>query len=307
MLVDGYFGGTMFAEGDRKTDFVAADFKVGDLFVGWQPASDNASKNVYYTAVYQGNGVFLAADQRTGTTENGYAYVYGTDSTTVFSAEELKAFTAYYVLRPRQVITPENLIAPGTLTKKEQGTIAAITSEDIKNKVWTVNQFAPHVYNTAGIDVSAYFGTNPNDGTNLTNFGMFNAIFRYESSIGGYQVRPNNYRGYVDFAHDMLVDGYFGGTMFTEGDRKTDFVAADFKIGDLFVGWQFASDDASKKVYYTAVYQGDGVFLAADQRAGTTENSYAYVYGTDSTTVFSAEELAAFTAYYVLRPSQVVR
>ena len=307
MLVGDYYGGTEFAT--SKTDFTEADFEIGDLFVAYGPATDG-SGNVYYTAVYQGGGTFLAIDQ-TGSSKGG-AYVFKKDSTTVFNADIATRFKMYYVLRPGYVIEDKDEseeVKPGLeLTEEQKAAISALQVSAIKNKVWTVNQFAPHVYSAAGIDISAYFGTNPNDGTtNLTNFGMFNAIFRYESSIGGYQVRPNNYSGYVDFAHDMLVDGYFGGTMFAEGDRKTDFAAADFEIGDLFVGWQPASDNESKKVYYTAVYQGNGVFLAADQRTGTTENGYAYVYGTDSTTVFSAEELTTFTAYYVLRPSCILK
>ena len=135
---------------------------------------------------------------------------------------------------------------------------------------------------------------------------MFNSIFRYEKTIGGYQVRPNNYNGYIDYCHDMLVEGYYGGTNFIEQDRRT-FTADDFEIGHLFCGWKPASDNASKNVYYTAVYQGNGVFLAIDQTDSTSANSYAYEYGTDTTTVFDAAALAEFTAYYVLRPSQIIR
>ena len=279
--------------------FTVSDFQIGDIFCAFK-YNDSGSK-IYWDGVYQGDSKFLMFST---TSSNGRSTI---DTTTVFSETIATDFALYYILRPSQAASYTGMrdISTGALTETEESWISAITPNLVTNKVWLLNDLAPKIYSYANIDISAYFGTNPMllDGNGnpkpLTNYNMGETLFRWEN--GKRVVRPSNYNLYLSYCNKMLVEGYYGGTEFATS--KT-FTAADFQIGDLFVAYGPATD-GSGNVYYTAVYQGDGVFLAADQTGSSKGGNYAYAQ--DTTTVFNENISTRFSMYYVLRPSNLAK
>jgi hypothetical protein len=88
----------------------------------------------------------------------------------------------------------------------------------------------------------------------------------------------------------MLVDGYYGGSIF---NHPNQFTAEDFKIGDIFCARNGSEKD------YVALYLGDGEFLTFDEADSPKESI-------DTTSVFSENLDDIFDYYYVLRPSQYI-
>lgn len=172
------------------------------------------------------------------------------------------------------------------LTAAEKSAISALKPDDIK-ECYTVRDLAPRVYEAANVNVSPYFGKTPS-GNSLTNFWIGYALFASDGSL-----RTEDDEAYIANCTAMLVEGYYGGTKF---NSSRTFVEDDFEIGDLFCGYKTVD---GKKLYYTAVYQGNGLFLAADQSSGTT------LYLQDLNTVFAEDIGSTFTIYYVLRPAQL--
>lgn len=287
MMVPDYYGGKFIKYHDKL--FTADDFEVGDIFC----AQQTSPTKEYYTGIYQGDGKFIMIRHY-----NNTPYI---DTTTVFSETIAEDFDFYYVLRPSlyNSYTQVRDITTGKLTETEKYWLSRITPADVKGKVWLINDFSKTVYKMANIDVSAYL--------TQSNYNTVGQIFRNESTLGGYHVRPNNYNGYNKTYNTLLLKDCFGGTMIAPSLRKTDFTADNFQIGDMFAGYAPATDNAGKNVYITAMYVGNGYFLIANQLAGTSANSYSYTYTLDNTLLYDADFLNSLTIYYVLRPDQLAK
>ena len=89
MLIDKSWGGTWFAPDDQNLANV--EFQVGDIFAG--QFKDTA--NIYWTALYQGDGKFLVQQNISG----------GTATCMVKTYEEIASINwiIYYVLRPENL------------------------------------------------------------------------------------------------------------------------------------------------------------------------------------------------------------
>jgi hypothetical protein len=290
MLVDKSWGGEYFAPNDQHT-VAQDDFRVGDVFCGRY--SDNGT-NVYWVALYQGNGEFLVQESHN---TNGLDCFVKTH-------EEIYAvdWICYYVLRPDNLAAGTRVITDGTLTAVEKYKLVNLTPEEanaVENATTELNNiqnFAPWVYEQMGIDIS--------DHITKSSWNVYVAIFN------GSNLRAPTSGSYVADLSTMNVADAWGGFRF-DVDKRHALTVDTFEVGDIFTGKYTDSNGASH--YWTAVYQGNSKFLTQDTNTKlvsvvTLDQITALIPGADvdQTTTVSESVHNLWEFYFVLRPNQLV-
>ena len=286
------WGGVIDGAADRKIADVVSQLQIGDVVCGRY----KGTKNYYYTALYQGDHFLV---------------VHGNPSATcqIMTAAELDAIGLYYwyTLRPEQlapksggdVVDPPSEpsepsepveptlrdMATGKLTDEEKAAISALTPERWKEECQsrTLQKILPWVYKSAGVDVTLHSGY---DGSLSVN-SVSNLFANGDTSAAGYA-----------YFSKILVAGSYGTSVVGIGTE-------DLQIGDIFcsaVTVNKVLSSGTLKLYYVAIYQGNGNFLVVydvfnPENDGRTEGKG----------IMSAAELNAmeFTYRYILRPEQL--
>lgn len=285
MLVEGYYGGTYFADGLSRT-FTAADFEVGDIFCGNHKnmVVDGTKQHTYWVGIYQGNGKFLFI---TKTDNVGKSCVIGGEE--IFAEDLDTTMLYYYVLRPNQLAQNEDTeeprdIAAGALTDDEKVALAALTGMDWENagKPNNLIAVADWAYKAAGVDLSAFVTDNINALRKLIFPTTQTGTSEGKKAILTPSDSNSNYI-------TMLVNNSWGGTYFRSADQHT-LTVNEYAIGDIFC----AQCDGS--VYLVAIYQGNSQFLVQNTDAKTC---------TSMTLSQLTESSSSWYYYFVLRPDQI--
>ncbi len=287
MLVPESYGGTAF----NSSFIITPDMlQVGDLFCGAQKATVNGKDSTrYVVGIYQGNGKFLFI-------ENGGAKgnIASYDTKSVFSKNIGKEWSYYYILRPDRIATVKKVVdtppvypefpADPTLRFIDAYKLAPWETEAIANLTfdnWSANcasyqltNILPWVYKQAGIDIA------------MDKYG-YQAL-----TWAGANDSANTKGSYYD---KILVSGSRGSNVKGSGIKNS-------QIGDIFGGRVVVKgkDGADVNLYYGAVYQGDGKWMAFYDTYSAGEKGH-------ETKILSVEDLNAITwnFRYVLRPQQL--
>ena len=287
MLVPESYGGTAF----NSSFIITPDMlQVGDLFCGAQSATVNGQASTrYVVGIYQGNGKFLFI-------ENGGAKgnIASYDTKSVFSKNIGKEWSYYYILRPDRLATVKKVVdeppvypefpADPTLRFIDAYKLASWETEAIANLTfdnWSANcasyqltNILPWVYKQAGIDIA------------MDKYG-------YQALTWAGANDSANTKG--SYYNKILVSGSRGSNVKGSGIK-------DSQIGDIFGGRVVVKgkDGADVNLYYGAVYQGDGKWMAFYDTYSAGEKGH-------ETKILSVEDLDAITwnFRYVLRPQQL--
>ena len=287
MLVPESYGGTAF----NSSFIITPDMlQVGDLFCGAQKATVNGKDSTrYVVGIYQGNGKFLFI-------ENGGAKgnIASYDTKSVFSKNIGKEWSYYYILRPDRIATVKKVVdtppvypefpADPTLRFIDAYKLAPWETEAIANLTfdnWSANcasyqltNILPWVYKQAGIDIA------------MDKYG-------YQALTWAGANDSANTKG--SYYNKILVSGSRGSNVKGSGIKNS-------QIGDIFGGRVVVKgkDGADVNLYYGAVYQGDGKWMAFYDTYSAGEKGH-------ETKILSVEDLDAITwnFRYVLRPQQL--
>ena len=287
MLVPESYGGTAF----NSSFIITPDMlQVGDLFCGAQKATVNGKDSTrYVVGIYQGNGKFLFI-------ENGGAKgnIASYDTKSVFSKNIGKEWSYYYILRPDRIATVKKVVdtppvypefpADPTLRFIDAYKLAPWETEAIANLTfdnWSTNcasyqltNILPWVYKQAGIDIA------------MDKYG-------YQALTWAGANDSANTKG--SYYNKILVSGSRGSNVKGSGIKNS-------QIGDIFGGRVVVKgkDGADVNLYYGAVYQGDGKWMAFYDTYSAGEKGH-------ETKILSVEDLDAITwnFRYVLRPQQL--
>ena len=182
-------------------------------------------------------------------------------------------------------------ITTGALTQAEMDALKNYVPE----KTGTFSPIIKEAYTVANIDLRPVVGTD----------SWFTIKGKLFDGAGNVVDGTTNY-------HKMLMPGYYGGV---EGGAARTFKPEDFKIGDVFAGAHnvgcSASGTATKWVYITGVYIGDGKFMVSESHPAacndTCSKSYVDTYGDADSVIWAAEDYmkTTYKFYFVLRPERL--
>ena len=384
MLMPGYYGGV---EGGTARTFTPADFKIGDVFAGAHNVgcseSGTATKWVYITGVYIGDGKFMVSESHpaacTDTCSKTYVDTYGAANSAIWANEEYMKTTYkfYFVLRPERLAVDaiQSISLDKTTALVEAGNNVTLavsknpaTAADATTTTWTSSKTAVATVadgkvtavaageaiitvNCDGytasctVTVEPAASTEPRDITTgvltsaeidaLKNYvpakpGTFSPIIKEAYEAANIDLAPivgtdswftvkgkifdgagNVVAGTTNY-HKMLMPGYYGGV---EGGTARTFTPADFKIGDVFAGAHNVgcseSGTATKWVYITGVYIGDGKFMVSESHPAactdTCSKTYVDTYGDANSAIWATEDYmkTTYKFYFVLRPERL--
>lgn len=182
-------------------------------------------------------------------------------------------------------------ITTGALTQAEMDALKNYVPE----KTGTFSPIIKEAYTVANIDLRPVVGTD----------SWFTIKGKLFDGAGNVVDGTTNY-------HKMLMPGYYGGV---EGGAARTFKPEDFKIGDVFAGAHnvgcSASGTATKWVYITGVYIGEGKFMVSESHPAacndTCSKSYVDTYGDANSVIWAAEDYmkTTYKFYFVLRPERL--
>jgi len=245
-------------------------WKIGDIVIARHKPSGS---NVYFAAVYMGNGTFMEKG-----TKSGYIAKYN-------SPDELytsRNWEHIFVLRPDQLFTgatavPRPSLKDKALTAEEKKVIANLAADYSKIGGNQLDDTVIYVYDSVDVSLSKYFTKSAND----TYYALF-------SSKG---VPTSVTLENVNF-HRMLVDKSWGGTNFTNNNKDAYTPALkDLAVGDIFVGRYSGG-------YWYAIYQGNGKFMVGQ----SAKKAETMTFNDSDNTIYAAQE---WIYYFILRPDQL--
>ena len=291
-----YFSKMLVAgsHGTSTTGIGIENPQIGDIFCGAVTVQKNLSSGslkLYYVAIYQDSGSFLAVYD---------VFDPATDSRTegkrIMSATELGAltFTYRYILRPTQLVEPRNIVT-GKLTDEEKAAFSAITAQQ-----WAADCGAGNVdniltwaYNTIDIDITKAEGY-----AAKTAHNIFNYLFELPSGAAFYAPKAEDSTDAANiFYHNIQLANIYGGTIFESNVSLAQNLNA-LQIGDIFCArLRTKVNGQNEDRYWIGLYQGDGNFLTVYT---TLDNARLCEFKT------AAElDTTIFQYYYILRPDQL--
>ena len=381
MLMPGYYGGV---EGGAARTFTPADFKIGDVFAGAHNVgcseSGTATKWVYITGVYIGDGKFMVSESHpaacTDTCSKTYVDTYGAANSAIWATEDYMKTTYkfYFVLRPERLAVDaiQSISLDKANASVEAGSDVTLTvvktpatAADAITTTWTSSAPAVATVDANGKVTAVAAGTatitvncdgytascevtvkgaardittgvlTPAEIDALKNYvpakpGTFSPIIKEAYEVANIDLAPivgtdswftvkgkifdgagNVIAGTTNY-HKMLMPGYYGGV---EGGAARTFTPADFKIGDVFAGAHNVgcseSGTATKWVYITGVYIGDGKFMVSESHPAactdTCSKTYVDTYGAANSAIWATEDYmkTTYKFYFVLRPERL--
>ena len=305
MKIDVY-GGSMFAENDRVSIAKAVEdnlLQIGDIIAGMYVDDCGGTKtNTPFTALYQGNGKFLAV----------YPQWDGSKQSVVkaqVTARQigLLDFLYYYTLRPENlndlpVVTEPRDIAESLLTEQEKDALSKLTGSDIGYPTRMLYGTLPEYYKAVNITVTMA-------GNKLTQEGIRNQLFNLVDGV--LVLRTEATDDIMRFYQKMNI-GVQGGSLFGEADRVSisgAITSGALQIGDVIAGshtttYTVGGAETTKDQYITAMYQGNDTFLvyyyAYDEAAGADAMNRV-------TWTTAQMEALSYKYYYTLRPENLAK
>ena len=303
MKIDVY-GGSQFAADARVSIAKAVEdnlLQIGDIIAGMYVDDCGGTKtNTPFTALYQGNGKFLAV----------YPQWDGSKQSVVkaqVTARQigLLDFLYYYTLRPENlndIVAPEEPrdIAESLLTDAEKEALSKLTGSDIGYPTRMLYGTLPEYYKAVNITVTMA-------GNKLTQEGIRNQLFNLVDGV--LVLRTEATDDIMRFYQKMNI-GVQGGSLFGEADRVSisgAITSGALQIGDVIAGshtttYTVDATETTKDQYITAMYQGNDTFLV-----------YYYAYdaaqGKDAmnrvTWTTAQMEALSYKYYYTLRPENL--
>ena len=289
------------------------DLQIGDIFcsaVTVNKVQSSGTLKLYYVAIYQGNGNFLAVYDVFNAENDGRV-----EGKSIMSVAELNAmeFTYRYLLRPEQladsqVVEPSNPTEPtepsdpsyrditiGVLTDAEKAAFSALTAEQwaAECAAGNVDKILIWAYNSIGVDITAAEGY-----VAKTVHNIFNYLFELPSGATYYALRAEDSADTASvFYHKIQMSGIYGGTIFENNISLAENLSS-LRIGDMFCArLRTVVDGSNQDRYWIGMYQGNGNFL-------TVHTTLEKIVLCD---MISAAELdaTAFQYYYLLRPEKL--